>query len=64
MVRDSQWKLIHYPAIDRWQLFDLAADPHELTDLSEETAQAEVFMRLRETLLREQVAADDPVATD
>jgi arylsulfatase A-like enzyme len=64
MIRDSQWKLIHYPAIDRWQLFDLAADPHELNDLSEDSAQANVLKRLRETLRREQIAADDPVVTD
>ena len=64
MIRDSQWKLIHYPAIDRWQLFDLIADPHELTDLSDDPTQAEVLKRLRETLRREQIAAGDPLAED
>ena len=32
MIRTERWKLIHYPQIDRTQLFDLAGDPHELTD--------------------------------
>jgi arylsulfatase A-like enzyme len=64
MVRDSQWKLIHYPAIDRWQLFDLLADPDELTDLSADQTKADVLNRLRETLQSAQQAARDPLATD
>ena len=33
-VRDDRWKLIRYPLVDRTQLFDLAADPHELNNLA------------------------------
>lgn len=33
MIREGEWKLVWYPKIDRWQLFDLGADPHELRDL-------------------------------
>jgi len=33
MIRERNWKLIWYPKIDRWQLFDLGADPQELRDL-------------------------------
>jgi arylsulfatase A-like enzyme/acetyl esterase/lipase len=33
--RDERWKLIRYPHIDRNQLFDLKADPHELTNLAD-----------------------------
>jgi arylsulfatase A-like enzyme len=33
-VRDERWKLIRYPLIDRTQLFDLQADPHETTNLA------------------------------
>jgi arylsulfatase A-like enzyme len=33
-VRDDRWKLIRYPLVDRTQLFDLAADPHELSNLA------------------------------
>jgi arylsulfatase A-like enzyme len=64
MLRDSEWKLIHYPAIDRWQLFDVQADPHELTDLSADPTQADVLTRLRQTLRQEQRAAGDPLAAD
>ena len=37
-VRDGRWKLIRYPRIDRTQLFDLAADPHETRDLAGDPA--------------------------
>lgn len=33
-VRDDRWKLIRYPLVDRTQLFDLAADPRELSNLA------------------------------
>jgi arylsulfatase A-like enzyme len=36
-VRDDRWKLIRYPQVDRTQLFDLQADPHELNDLGAKT---------------------------
>ena len=34
MVRDERWKLIWYPKISRFQLFDLKSDPWELKDHS------------------------------
>jgi len=48
-VRDDRWKLIRYPKINRSQLFDLAADPHELNDLAaSDPARVELLMeRLR-----------------
>lgn len=64
MVRDSRWKLIHYPAIDRWQLFDLVADPNELEDLAADQTKADVLDRLRATLRSEQIAAGDPLAAE
>jgi arylsulfatase A-like enzyme len=33
-IRDDRWKLARYPLIDKTQLFDLQADPHEMNDLS------------------------------
>jgi arylsulfatase A-like enzyme len=32
-VRDERWKLIAYPKLGHLQLFDLRADPHEMTNL-------------------------------
>ena len=34
-IRDDRWKLIRYPVVDRTQLFDLSADPHELNNLAD-----------------------------
>jgi arylsulfatase len=34
------WKLIRYPQVDRTQLFDLTADPHERKDVSTDPANA------------------------
>jgi len=40
MVRDARWKLIWYPKVNRYQLFDLQSDPDELRDLSTDPKQA------------------------
>lgn len=32
MIRTDRWKLIHYPKLNREQLFDLREDPNELRD--------------------------------
>ncbi|QEL14183.1 sulfatase-like hydrolase/transferase [Limnoglobus roseus] len=34
-VRDDRWKLIRYPQVNKTQLFDLQADPAEITNLAE-----------------------------
>jgi arylsulfatase A-like enzyme len=34
-IRDDRWKLIRYPLINKTQLFDLQADPHEMYDLAD-----------------------------
>jgi hypothetical protein len=39
-VRVGDWKLIHYPFINRSQLFNLASDPYETNDLSSVANQA------------------------
>lgn len=50
MIRTDLWKLIHYPAVDKYQLFDLAHDPDELKDLSADPHRAEIFAELRRKL--------------
>ena len=56
MIRTDEWKLIWYPQLDRYQLFDLRNDPHELRDVSKASGHEEVIAGLRtrlETWLRE-----------
>jgi arylsulfatase A-like enzyme len=59
-IRDGRWKLIRYPLVDRTQLFDLAADPHELVDLAGHPEHAEMIAQLTGRLEREMTALADP----
>jgi len=54
MVRDQNCKLIWYPKVERFQLFDLGADPDEVKDLSEDEAYAKKFAELRAEMARQQ----------
>jgi arylsulfatase A-like enzyme len=50
MIREGKWKLIWYPKIDRWQLFDIVSDPHELQDLVDDPRQTQRIADLRSKL--------------
>lgn len=52
-IRDDQWKLIRYPLVDRTQLFDLATDPHELTNLADQPEQAAKVAEMTALLKKE-----------
>lgn len=60
MIRTDRWKLIHYPQIDRWQLFDLKSDPFERQDLSGDARHAKVLADLRGKLRAWQKEVNDP----
>lgn len=45
-IRDDHWKLIRYPLIDKTQLFDLQADPHEMADLAGKPESADKIKEL------------------
>lgn len=62
MIRTERWKLIYYPQIDRYQLFDLVSDPMEKLDLADDPDQASQFAVLRQRLRRWQVDVGDPLA--
>lgn len=49
-IRDDRWKLIRYPKIDKTQLFDLHADPHELNDLAARPEHASKLQELTAAL--------------
>jgi arylsulfatase A-like enzyme len=58
-VRDRQWKLIRYPQVNKTQLFDLKADPHELKDLADETSQASRVEQMTALLAKAQRECGD-----
>jgi arylsulfatase A-like enzyme len=62
MIRGDRWKLIHYPQIDRYQLFDLKSDPLEQNDLSADPASASLLNEMKLQLAAAQRAAGDPLA--
>ncbi|NNE90254.1 MAG: sulfatase-like hydrolase/transferase, partial [Verrucomicrobiales bacterium] len=62
MVRtDDGWKLIHYPKAERWQLFDLNTDPHELKNLADDPAMAEKRKSIAAKLAAWQKETGDPI---
>jgi arylsulfatase A-like enzyme len=62
MARDDRWKLIWYPKVSRFQLFDLKNDPWELRDLSAERSAAAHLERLKKRMAELQDQFDDRVA--
>jgi arylsulfatase A-like enzyme len=52
-IRTERYKLIHfYYDIDAWELYDLHKDPHELNNVYDNPAYAEVVKQLKAELLR------------
>jgi arylsulfatase A-like enzyme len=60
MARDERWKLIWYPHINKFQLFDLANDPDELKNLADEPHHAGRLAEMKKLLARSQQEAGDP----
>lgn len=54
MVRIERWKLIWYPKLDRFQLFDVAGDPWELNDLSAKPEHAMRLAAMKKLLVEQQ----------
>lgn len=65
-VRDERYKLIRYPQINKSQLFDLVADPHETVDLVYVPEQAERVTAMTQLLARtqQQWGDDLPLSTE
>jgi arylsulfatase A-like enzyme len=58
-VRDERWKLIRYPQVDKTQLFDLQADPHEATNLADKPEHAARVKELMALLAKEMQSSGD-----
>ncbi|MEN9576594.1 MAG: hypothetical protein RL514_4449 [Verrucomicrobiota bacterium] len=56
---NGRWKLIRYPEVDRTQLFDLQADPHELSNLALQPMHAATVAELTAALAQEMTRSGD-----
>ncbi len=63
-IRTKEWKLIHYPRTDEWELLDLVNDPDEVQNLYAEAKHAQLVSTLKSQLieLRRQYAVVEPRA--
>lgn len=62
MVRKDDYKLIYYPKIDKALLFNLATDPEEMHNLSEDPQSADILKSLFQALKGLQEDVGDPLA--
>ena len=65
-VREDKWKLIRFPKIGRTQLFNLEADPYEMTDLADNTAYEERVISMTQKLeaLQKHFGDDAPLTVE
>jgi arylsulfatase A-like enzyme len=65
-VMDARWHLIVYPQINKTQLFDLQADPHELKDRAGDSMYADEMKRLTKLLIawQQKVGDTQPLTTE
>lgn len=59
-VRTERYKLIHYYAVDQWELFDLEDDPHEMRSVYGDPAYADVAAELGRVLEQLKLQYDVP----
>lgn len=61
-IRTDAFKLIHFYEADTWELYDLASDPHEITNLYDDPDRTTKIAELKRELLGLQKQFGDPVA--
>ena len=61
MVLQDDHKLIYYPKIDKTMLFNLADDPHEMTNLADDPKWGQRRQQLTQALHQLQHEMDDPL---
>ena len=60
MIRTERWKLIEYPKVGKWQLFDLKNDPFEQHNLASDPAHTQYRQQLLADLRTWQEQHGDP----
>lgn len=58
-VRTERFKLIHFNRLDQWELYDLQADPREMTNLYARPALAPMIAQLKAEIARLRTELDD-----
>ncbi|QDV25033.1 sulfatase-like hydrolase/transferase [Aureliella helgolandensis] len=61
MIRAGDFKLVHYPKGDTYQLFNLREDPHEITNLAANPDQTQRVSDLKDQLAKLMHSMDDPM---
>lgn len=61
MVRRGNLKLIHYPTVDQYEMYDLADDPYETRNLVPSPTHAEQLAQLKQDLQTVMHSMDDPL---
>ena len=64
MIRQDEWKLIYYPAINKRRLYNLKADPLEMNDLADKPKYAKPLARLEKSLANLNDRFNDPLDVD
>ncbi|MEI8218248.1 MAG: sulfatase/phosphatase domain-containing protein [Elusimicrobiota bacterium] len=58
-MRTDTCKLIYFPAADRYELFDLKADPHEMNNLADNPEYREMLQTMKAKLTAAKKEVDD-----
>jgi arylsulfatase A-like enzyme len=61
MVRDDRWKLLWFPKLGKFQLFDLKTDPDELKDLAEAKEHADKLAAMKKLMAVQQAQFEDKI---
>ena len=64
MVRTETHKLIYYPMLEKYQLFDLQVDPHEINDISKNPENFDIKSTLISELEQLKTLVGDPLKND
>jgi arylsulfatase A-like enzyme len=61
MITKDGFKLLYYPEVNVYRLFDLKNDPYEVTDLAGESEYAAKVEELKSALHELQIEMNDPM---
>lgn len=61
MVRTERYKLLLYPKIPLFRLYDLQEDPNEMNDLASDPAFKDLLEQLKQQMIEQQKLMEDPL---